>query len=51
MHQVCMGNKGNKPIRVSEKILKELRMKRDMEDLKSYNAVLKKLLEKEKKIK
>lgn len=48
MHEVCMANK---PIRVSEEILKELRMKRDLEDLKSYDAVLKKLLKKEGKIK
>lgn len=48
MHCVCMKNK---PIRISEEVLKKLKQKRDLEELKSYDAVLKKLLKQEKKIK
>ena len=40
----------NKPIRVSKKILELLKQKRDKQKLKSYDAVLEKLLKKEAKI-
>jgi len=42
---------GNKPIRISEKVLKELKCQRDKAKLKSYDAVLEKLLKKEVQIK
>lgn len=48
MRQVCMKNK---PIRVSKKVLEELRCRKDKSKLKSYDAVLEKLLKKEKRIK
>jgi len=41
----------NKPIRISEEVKKALKCRRDKNNLKSYDAVLKKLLSKEKKIK
>jgi len=47
MREVCMANK---PIRISEKVLKQLKMKRDKSKLKSYDAVLEKLLKKETKL-
>lgn len=47
MHCVCMANK---PIRISDQVLRQLKVKRDMEKLKSYDAVLRKMLKKEVKI-
>ena len=47
MHCVCMKNK---PIRISKKILDQLKIKRDADNLKSYDAVLEKLLKKEVKL-
>jgi len=40
----------NKPIRVSDKILKELKIKKQKKRLRSYDAVLEQLLKKEAKI-
>ena len=47
MRQVCMANK---PIRISEEVLRKLKCERDKKQLRSYDAVLKKLLKKEGKI-
>jgi hypothetical protein len=41
----------NKPIRVSKEILAELKCRKDKDKLRSYDAVLEKLLKKEVKIK
>ena len=48
MHHVCMAK--NKPIRISKKILDELKVKKEKQKLKSYDAVLEKLLKKEGKL-
>lgn len=45
MPNVCMANK---PIRISKKVLDELKCRRDKYKLKSYDAVLEKLFEKDK---
>lgn len=50
MRDVCM-TKINKPIRISSDVLKELKTIRDNKKLKSYDAVLEKLIRKEKKLK
>jgi len=42
--------KVNKPIRISEEVLKELKCKKNKSQLKSYDAVLKKLLKKKMRI-
>lgn len=46
MLKVCMTNK---PIRISKKVLEELKWQRDKAKLKSYDAVLEKLLRQDKK--
>jgi len=45
-----MAKNQNKPIRVSKRILAVLKQKKDYQKLKSYDAVLEKLLRKELKI-
>ena len=40
----------NKPIRISEKVLKALKIKKEKDSLRSFDAVLEKLLKKEKKL-
>ena len=46
-----MAKNYNKPIRVSKKILDLLKQKKDKQKLKSYDAVLERLLKREAKIK
>ena len=41
----------NKPIRISKEVLAELKGRRDKQKLKSYDAVLMKLLKKGKEVK